>query len=126
MEQYNKLDYSMPKMPAPREDRSEGYPRFAQQKLKLKLRPPPRPNKHRPAGQGPSKMLTFKKRIPTSDLKGPLDFVDEYNQDPDKALKKYDKFSKKNRTNATTSSATTAATWWVPTFPTFSFRRAFL
>ena len=40
-------------------------------------------------------MLTFKKRIPTSDLKGPLDFVDEYNQDPDKALKKYDKFSKK-------------------------------
>merc|ERR1719206_1553697 len=82
-------------MPAPREDRSEGYPRFAQQKLKLKLRPPPRPNKHRPAGQGPSKMLTFKKRIPTSDLKGPLDFVDEYNQDPDKALKKYDKFSKK-------------------------------
>jgi len=95
VEQYNKLDYSMPKMPAPREDRSEGYPRFAQQKLKLKLRPPPRPNKHRPAGQGPSKMLTFKKRIPTSDLKGPLDFVDEYNQDPDKALKKYDKFSKK-------------------------------
>ena len=40
-------------------------------------------------------MLTFKKRIPTSDLKGPLDFVDEFKQDPDKALKKYDKFSKK-------------------------------
>ena len=68
VEQYNKLDYSMPKvssllfrshnsfisahliqMPAPRKDRFEGYPRSAQPKLKL--RPPPRPNKHRPAGQ---------------------------------------------------------------------------